>query len=310
VSARSALEIHDQKRAELAASRSDAETALEGARVSMTWATKVVNEHVAEHGDGTAIVLAMQASRVTADARARALADAEGVLEEMLPSVLKGDAERARKALRRALDELQNRREKRAGLEGLLCSAEAINLHERLDAAQSREERARREYEAVAARAQAIRLLHETINACRRETEARFLKPLEQRFTPMLRTVFPDARVVLDESYRIVQLERDRVVDRFEELSDGAREQVGIIGRLAMADVLAGQDHVCVLLDDALAFTSARRFARMASVLALAAARVQIVVFTSDWARYRTAGVDHAIDLGALMRHQRDLAAE
>ena len=86
----------------------------------------------------------------------------------------------------------------------------------------------------------------------------------------MLRTLFPDARVVLDESYRIVQLERDRVVDRFEDLSDGAREQVGIIGRLALADVLADGDRVCVLLDDALAFTSDRRFARMASVMALA----------------------------------------
>ena len=50
----------------------------------------------------------------------------------------------------------------------------------------------------------------------------------------------------------------------YESLSGGAKEQLGIVARLAGAALVAKEDGVPVVIDDALGFTDAERLTKMA----------------------------------------------
>ncbi len=90
----------------------------------------------------------------------------------------------------------------------------------------------------------------------------------------------------------------------------GGREQLGVLVRLAMARVLAGDavdgdpsaGVLPLLLDDPLTHTDGDRFEAMAAVLSLAAPPLQVLIATCHWARHRTLGVasEQVFDLNAL----------
>ena len=79
---------------------------------------------------------------------------------------------------------------------------------------------------------------------------------------------------------------------RFAELSFGAREQMGLISRLAYADLLreAGRPTL-VILDDALVHSDAERLGNMKRVLFDAAERHQILLFSCHPDSWRDLGV-------------------
>ena len=52
----------------------------------------------------------------------------------------------------------------------------------------------------------------------------------------------------------------------YESLSGGAKEQLGILARLAGAALVAKEDAVPILIDDALGFTDPERLVKMAAV--------------------------------------------
>jgi uncharacterized protein YhaN len=67
----------------------------------------------------------------------------------------------------------------------------------------------------------------------------------------------------------------------FERLSEGTREQIAVLTRLAFAELLADQGlPATVVLDDALVFSDDRRIEQMFAILAAAATRLQIIVLT------------------------------
>jgi len=78
----------------------------------------------------------------------------------------------------------------------------------------------------------------------------------------------------------------------FASLSFGAREQMGVISRLAYADLLreAGRPTL-IILDDALVHSDDERLAQMKRVLFDAATRHQILLFTCHPANWRDLGV-------------------
>ncbi len=86
----------------------------------------------------------------------------------------------------------------------------------------------------------------------------------------------------------------------FETLSFGAREQMGLISRLAYADLLkeAGQPTL-IILDDALVHSDARRLAQMKRILFDAGQRHQILLFTCHPDNWRDLGVP-AVEMQSL----------
>ncbi|MEZ5860499.1 MAG: hypothetical protein R3D28_16245 [Geminicoccaceae bacterium] len=84
------------------------------------------------------------------------------------------------------------------------------------------------------------------------------------------------------ESLRLETLRRSAASEPFSSLSVGTREQLAILVRLAIGDLLVetrGQSPP-LILDDALVYADAVRLARMKTILQQAAARQQILVLT------------------------------
>lgn len=78
----------------------------------------------------------------------------------------------------------------------------------------------------------------------------------------------------------------------FETLSFGAREQMGVISRLAYADLLkAAGRPTLIILDDALVHSDEQRLTQMKRVLFDAAQRHQVLLFTCHPALWRDMGV-------------------
>jgi energy-coupling factor transporter ATP-binding protein EcfA2 len=115
-----------------------------------------------------------------------------------------------------------------------------------------------------------------------REAKERYLAPVALRIRPYLQALFPDAEIAVDEALRITGLRRGAAGDEpFEQLSEGTREQIAILVRLALAELLSDQGlPAVVVLDDALVFSDDERIERMFRILERAAQRLQILVLT------------------------------
>jgi AAA domain len=135
---------------------------------------------------------------------------------------------------------------------------------------------------AMTLEAEAAKLLHSTLADAQRETKDRWLAPVRERSAPYLRLIQADSDIVLhDETFEIEQLVRNGVAEPFGALSVGAREQIAVITRIALADILreAGQE-ACIVLDDALVNTDEARLERMHLVLGKAAQNQQVLILT------------------------------
>ena len=111
-----------------------------------------------------------------------------------------------------------------------------------------------------------------------------------------LQLLFPQAHLEIDETLSPGPLTRigpaGAESGAFEALSFGAREQMGVINRLAYADLLreAGRPTL-IILDDALVHSDEERLAAMKRILFDAGTRHQILLFTCHPEAWRDLGV-------------------
>ena len=111
--------------------------------------------------------------------------------------------------------------------------------------------------------------------------EAQFLEPIKARFLPYLHMVFPGARAEIDATFGLRELVRDTAPEKLDRLSDGTREQIAVLARLAFARLLAdGGRAAPVILDDALVFADDARMLRLFRALEEAANWHQVIVLT------------------------------
>lgn len=87
-----------------------------------------------------------------------------------------------------------------------------------------------------------------------------------------------------------------------EGLSTGAREQLSVLSRLAVAKVVDADEGMPVVLDDALGWSDPDRLRRMARALERAGADAQVLVLTCTPGRYDAIA-------GATVRTVEDLRA-
>lgn len=294
---------HDLARQRLDGDARVAHKAAESAERAAEEATAALARSIAEDGEDATLgetraraVTALEAHRRAADALA-------AELKRMAPDDAASTAERARRAYEAALAEQRAKSTDANVLFGELRSADLFGLHERLGAAAASVDECEAEVARLTERAEATRLLFETLADCRAAAQRAFVQPLQREIAPLLQALFAESDVRLDDRFGVEAVTRaQHGVDEFEALGGGAREQLAILVRLGMASVLAGDDTLPVLLDDAIVFSSEERFSRMQSVLARVARRLQIVLFTCHWERYRALGADNAVDLAALLR--------
>ncbi|WP_018412433.1 AAA family ATPase [Methyloversatilis thermotolerans] len=214
-------------------------------------------------------------------------------LERVRPDALQQDVQRLERSAELLAHTQAQRRDDITRLEAELQAIGAQGLDERRAALARDLAAARRRQDELARRARALDLLLARLREKRQALTRRLQAPLQRHLNHYLGLLFPGAVVTLDEDLKPGPLRRDDgVPGRVDELSFGAREQMGVITRLACADLLqAAGRPTLIILDDALVHSDSERLARMKRVLFDAAQRHQILLFTCHPESWRDIGV-------------------
>jgi energy-coupling factor transporter ATP-binding protein EcfA2 len=175
-------------------------------------------------------------------------------------------------------------RERELTIERLRARIQALaggGLEERLAVVRRRFDELGRECAKYQGEVEALELLLRVLRDAERDAKERYVGPLVRRIRPYLEALFCGADLELDESFRITAVARSGGPEPFERLSEGTREQIAILARLAFAELLADQGRpAVVVLDDALVFSDDQRIERMFEILVRAAGKLQIIVLT------------------------------
>jgi hypothetical protein len=169
-----------------------------------------------------------------------------------------------------------------------------------LDAAETEREHAEAEYLGVHRRAHAAQMLRSVMVRHRDATRLRYVDPFRNQVERLGRIVFGDSfEVDIDSALRICSRTLSGRTVPYESLSGGAKEQLGIVARLAGAALVAEEDSVPMVVDDALGFTDADRLTKMGAVFDAVGGDGQVIVLTCDPKRYASVGGAHHIELTA-----------
>ena len=271
-----ALETRHEKRAahgQAAERRTEARRRLDQLRAELSEA-----ENSTPEAELAARIAQFYDQLALAEARMRHLhAQApEGALE---------DLERRIAELRQTLDARNAAlRQGELAIERLRARIQALaggGLDERLAVARRRFDELERECAKYRGEVEVLELLLRVLRDAEREAKERYVGPLVRRIRPYLEALFPGADLEMDEAFRIAAVARQSRPELFEHLSDGTREQIAILTRLAFAELLADQGRpAVVILDDALVFSDDQRIEQMFQILARAAEKFQILLLT------------------------------
>jgi hypothetical protein len=180
-----------------------------------------------------------------------------------------------------ARGQLTETREARRAIEGALQRDVEDGVGADADTKREQAERLARHAAEVALERDALILLRDEIKGLLGDERERMAAPLLQRLQGFATHVFPGVALRLDNAFEVEAVERVEGEEAFTQLSDGTREQISVLVRLALAQCLAeAGEPLPVILDDALAFTDDLRLAAVFAALAQASRQHQIIVLT------------------------------
>lgn len=224
-------------------------------------------------------------------------------LQESLASapltLLEQDVERLSRSLDKSRQRETQRRDSITRLEGELSSQGAQGFEEQRAELASEHARQQQRVSEFSRRAKALQLLLERLESKRQRLVQRLQAPLQEKLNHYLGILFQGASLTLNEQLVPTLLERRSAMgthseqNELEALSFGAREQLGVVCRLAYADLLKENGHpTLIMLDDALVHSDTERLGHMKRVLFDAATRHQLLIFSCHPDAWRDLGVD------------------
>lgn len=262
---------------------------------------KLAQDRLQEDRNGSsdeALVAMHLAAEKTFEKSASVLESARANLENADPETSKAVLQAAQAALTKAQDQhaLQQREQ--------LQLTTKLDLLGEKGLAEALAESGRVAYEAqdslarLLRRAGAAKLLFETLQAERDVARRTYVAPLREGIERLGRHVFgPTLRVEVDDTLQVVNRTVDGVTVTLEQLSTGAREQMGLLVRLATALIVAKDGGVPLVLDDALGSTDQGRLETMGAVLRIASQETQTIILTCAPERYMHVGAEAMVRL-------------
>jgi DNA repair exonuclease SbcCD ATPase subunit len=213
--------------------------------------------------------------------------------------------ERNRRAAKAAADTeeaFQRARTQRDELAGTLRALSAEGIYSR--ETELLEKIALRGTEAGAARRRGwlARLIRDVLERRKQAAMRAMLAPLQEKISATFADLTADhaREVYLDENLQIRGVGRSEIeLVPFELVSQGAREQLLLALRIAVADAVADSEAQLLILDDVLVNTDPVRQQRVLDLLQSAARRLQILVLTCHPDRYRGIGNQVTIQTAA-----------
>ncbi|MDX2159470.1 MAG: AAA family ATPase [Hyphomicrobiaceae bacterium] len=194
---------------------------------------------------------------------------------------LQAEVVAAREAIDQAAREAAVLAAERSRLEGGLAMASQEDVTSRAAELEVEAERSASLLGDLAGEVAALRLLDAELAAEEARVRDQYLAPVTRRLDPFLRLVFPEGGLCLDAGYGPQALVRAGLSEDVSRLSDGTREQIAILVRLALGRLLAEQGlDVPLILDDALVYSDDARIAAMHRALEQGAEAHQVIVLT------------------------------
>lgn len=231
-------------------------------------------------------------ARAVRDSLARRAKEAGAALAAHQPELVEQDLRRYERSAALERDAQHRRHGELLQLQGRLEQAGAQGLGEQLLVAEADLQRLARRRAEYVERAEALDLLWRLLDEQRTAATQRLLEPLARRLQHYLALLFPGAQWRLDETLMPVALRRGGLEDGLDALSFGTREQLGVLARLAYADLLAQAGRPALLvLDDALVHADDARRDLVKRALFDAASRHQVLLFTCHAEAWRDMGV-------------------
>ena len=229
----------------------------------------------------------------------KALGDVTTLLSEADPETTETLLENAKSATQRAAGALQDNRDKRNELRGRLDQMGDQGLHSEYDAAATVLKHLQQEHDSTEARAKAVRLLFRTFKKHQDKAHQRYIEPFRDAINRLGRIVFgPTFEVEIDENLKVTQRILNGIPLPVDELSTGAREQLGVITRLACAIIVSPEDGGApVMIDDALGWSDPERLQNTCAAIAMAGRECQVVVLTCTPGRYSHVGNAKVVSL-------------
>src|SRR5690625_1319803 len=224
---------------------------------------------------------------------------AERELAEARPdevATLLANAEAVEERIARARREYEDEKQQIAGK---LEATASRGLYDQADDAAAALEHTEGVLSRVERRADAARLLYDTLRRHRDTARRRYVAPFRAAIERLGSIVFgADLAVEVSDDLRIVSRTIAGRTVAFDALSGGAREQLAILGRLAAASLVEPVDGVPLVLDDALGHADPSRLERLAAVLNQAGREMQIIILTCHPERFRSVGSAETVRLG------------
>ena len=235
---------------------------------------------------------ALAAAQQEADEARAQLERSEAALRAGDPESLELLLRNTSDAVQRAVGEFDSNRERLRELRISLQLRGEEGLQARQNDALSRCRHLEHIHDRYESRAQAAQLLHDAFAERRQAARRRYAAPFQDRIEQLGRIVFgPTFKIELDDNLRVVRRTLDGVTLDVDQLSVGAREQIGVLSRLACAAIVSpGGGGAPVVLDDALGWSDPSRLARMGAAIATAGRECQVIVLTCTPGRYAHVG--------------------
>ncbi len=209
------------------------------------------------------------------------------------------DREREQKALEQ-LEAVQRKHlDLKIALDASVRHFGAEAIHDEVLQAESEVDQATLDLERVSRRAEAARALALALTAARREVQEHLVAPVREKVEPYLQGLLPGAQIAMGEGWSVNGLQVGDRTEDFEALSGGAKEQVGLLVRLGLAEVLGQGEPLPIVLDDCLVNTDAERQQDMLRILHRASKKQQILLFSCHDVAFDRLGATRRYDLPA-----------
>ena len=167
------------------------------------------------------------------------------------------------------------------GLKGEQSGSDADGKSGDVAGANDELERTKSEVARLEAEVAALRLLSRTLNGAEEKTRAQYFEPVTRRLVPYLARVIPEAQPSFSEGFTLQGLIRAGQREEFQALSDGTREQLSVLVRMAFARLIADSGEAAPLvLDDPLVYSDDTRLNSLCRALEDASAAHQIILLT------------------------------
>jgi hypothetical protein len=222
----------------------------------------------------------------------------DGQLESSSPDAAELNFTNAQADRQRAAAALETAKTQRAVLEDRLSRAQADGRFEARDAASNKLVALEAESKATLGRASAAQHLWTVLNHHRDTMRKAYGRPLKLGVEELGKIVFgPDFAIEIGDDLSLKSRTQGGKTIPFHDLSVGAKEQLGILMRLAAARIISSQGGVPLIIDDALGFADPSRLESMGAAIARAGEDCQIILLSCTPGRFKSVGCDKIVKL-------------